>query len=93
MLTQDQLANYAAVAFAPHRDDVPDKIWVNEYQGTPYVRAAWADGLNGIRIERLERLQARLSDEFGMAFVAVAYWHDHTWPEVDRWAADLQRVQ
>lgn len=93
MLTQEELAQEAATAFAPYVDDIPDKIWVDQYEGTPFVRAAWADGLNGIRIERLEALQTRLSERYGVPFVAVAYWHDHTWREVDRWAEELKRVR
>ena len=93
MLTQEQLAHMAAAAFAPHEEDVPEKIWVSVYQGTPFVRAAWATGLTCRRIERLEVLQTDLSETFGVEFTAVAYWHDYSWADVDAREAALQRVR
>ena len=93
MLTQDELAHMAAAAFAPHEVDVPDKIWLTVYQGTPFVRAAWATGLTCRRIERLEVLQTALSETYGVEFTAVAYWHDYPWDEVNAREAALQRVR
>jgi predicted component of type VI protein secretion system len=91
VLTQDQLANMAAAAFATERADVPDKIWVSTYQDTPFVRAAWATGLTCRRIERLEVLQTALSEMFDVPFTAVAYSRDCTWDDVNDREAALQR--
>lgn len=93
MVTQKQLANMAAAAFAPYRDDVPDKVWLSVYEGQPFVRCTWANGLTCRRIERLEILQAALSETYGIKFTAVAYWHDYSWADVDRLEDRLQRVR
>ena len=93
MLTQEQLATAAAAVFVDHQSDVPDKLWVDTYEDAAFVRAAWGTGLTCIRIDRLEALQAWLSTTYGKPFVAVAYWHDHDWTEVDAWAAALKRVR
>lgn len=91
--TQD-LATIAARAFsADHGVNVPEKIWADSYQGTPYVRAAWADGLTAARIDGLKSLQEALERTYGLPWVAVAYSRDMTWKAVDRLAARLQAVR
>jgi len=93
VLTQEQLATAAAAVWADHPSDVPDKLWVDTYGDTPYVRAAWADGVTCLRIDRLEALQAWLSQTYAVQFVAVAYPHDHEWDEVDALSKALKLVR
>lgn len=76
MISQEELANRAAVAFHGHALEVPDKLWLHSYQDTAFVCAAWANGVTAIRSELLANLQADLSEIYGVPFTAVAYQRD-----------------
>lgn len=93
-ISADELAEMSAVAFySPGRTDVPDKIWVDNYGGVSFIRAAWGSGITADRIAKLEALQGMLGKRYRGRFVAVAYWSDPTWEEIDAWAAALQLVK
>lgn len=94
-IDRQDLAEMAAVAFQPVNgtDDIPEKIWVDAYHEVAYVRAAWAGGINADRIDRLQILQRLLAKSYDLEVVAVAYWQDMPWSEIDARAAALREVQ
>lgn len=92
-IDRQKLADLAGIAFrGVESADIPEKIWVDGYQDTAFVRAAWASGITARRIDRLQDLQLLLADEYGLDFVAVAYWQDMGWDEIDTRAAALKAV-
>jgi len=93
-ITAEDLAEMSAVAFyTPSKTDVPDKIWIDFYQGVNFIRAAWASGITAERIAKLEALQGMLAKRYRGRFVAVAYWTEPSWEDVDAHAAALQAVK
>jgi hypothetical protein len=66
---------------------------VDGYQGVNFIRAAWASGITADRIAKLESLQRALAKRIRQRFVAVAYWSEPTWEEIDARAAALQAVR
>ena len=93
-IDKTELAEMAAVAFrVTAKADIPEKIWIDGYQGTAFLRATWSDGITAKRIDQLQELQRLVAAAYLIEVVAVAYWVDMPWSEVDARAAALQAVQ
>ena len=83
-----ELAEMAAVAFRTRdRDEIPEKIWIDGYGGTAFLRATWSDGITANRVDRLQDLQELVAAAYQIEVVAVAYWQDMPWSEIDARAA------
>ena len=92
-IDQNDLAELAAVAFeGDSTDDIPEKIWCDAYQDVVFVRATWSGGLTAKRTGHLEDLRDLVAASYRVQAVAVAYWADMAWDEVDELAIDLQKV-
>lgn len=93
-IDKTELAEMAAVAFrVTSKDDIPDKIWIDGYQGTAFLRATWGDGITAKRVDQLQDLQQLVAAAYLIEVVAVAYWRDMPWSEIDARAAALQAVE
>jgi len=93
-IDRKELAEMAAIAFqGDGLSDVPEKIWCDEYGGTLFVRASWADGITAHRTNCLEDLRDLVAAAYRVEAVAVAYWRDMDWTEIDDMARVLQGVQ
>lgn len=92
-IDKQDLAEMAAVAFRTReRDEIPDKIWIDGYGGVAFLRATWSSGITAARIDRLQDLQQLVAAAYRIEVVAVAYWQDMTWQEIDARAAALRDV-
>jgi hypothetical protein len=93
-IDRQDLAEMAAVAFrGDDYQDIPEKLWADQYGGTIFVRAAWANGLTARRTGHLEDLRDLVAETYRVPAVAVAYWNDLEWSEIDAHAHALQGVQ
>ena len=93
-IDRKELAEMAAVAFqGDDVSDVPEKIWCDTYGGVVFVRASWGDGINAHRTNCLEDLRDLVAAAYKVEAVAVAYWRDMEWSEIDAMARDLQGVR
>jgi hypothetical protein len=93
-IDRETLAKLAAVAF--HGDelaDIPEKIWVDCYEGVAFVRASWATGLTAHRTNCLEELRDMVALAYQVDAVAVAYWRDLPWDQINQMAQELQGVR
>jgi len=93
-IDRQRLSYLAGIAFQGlGAVDVPEKIWVDSYDDTLFVRAAWADGITPRRIDRLEDLKLLLADEYEVEVVAVAYMADMPWPDIEARSVALKAVR
>jgi hypothetical protein len=93
-IDRQDLAEMAAVAFrGDDRDDIPEKLWVDQYGETVFVRAAWSSGITARRTTHLEELRDLVAAAYRVEAVAVAYWQDLEWDEIDAHAHALQGVR
>jgi hypothetical protein len=93
-IDRQDLAEMAAVAFrGDDHADIPEKLWCDQYGGTVFVRAAWANGITAQRAGHLEDLRDLVAHAYQVEAVAVAYWLDMPWDEIDAHAKALQAVE
>lgn len=93
-IDRQDLAELAAVAFqGDDKADIPEKIWLDQFGGTVFVRATWENGLTSRRTGHLEYLRDLVAQTYQVDAVAVAYWNDMAWPDIDLIAAALQHVR
>lgn len=79
-IDKTELAEMAAVAFrVTAKADIPEKIWIDGYQGTAFLRATWSDGITAKRIDQLQNLQQLVAAAIRQ--VAGCFrWRDHAGP-------------
>jgi hypothetical protein len=93
-IDRQDLAELAAVAFkGDDHDDIPEKLWCDQYGDTVFVRATWESGLTRIRTGHLEYLRDLVAETYKVDAVAVAYWRDMPWDAIDAQAYALQAVR